>query len=206
MNFQTKEYPDAFTETISSHKSGSVFAEADYEEWIQSFDSADRAERDSNKGQGDRGIGVDRDAAGENDSSEKRYEAKPRSNGRDADATSGEWGDPDWSLLDDRRGQLPDFPLDVLSPEIRDFLERAAHGAGVMVDHVAVPLLSIASSLLEQSSRIHTSALGLSRAPRGPPSLAIREPENTGPRCRQAGIVEYRTPAQGQDRRTQARS
>ena len=44
MNFQTKEYPGAFTETITSHKNGSVFAEADYEEWIQSFDSADRAD------------------------------------------------------------------------------------------------------------------------------------------------------------------
>ena len=110
-----------------------------------------------NKGQGNRGIGVDRDAAGENDSGEKRYEAEPRSNGRDAGATSGEWGDPDWSLLDDRRGQLPDFPLDVLSPEIRDFLERSAHGAGVMVDHVAVPLLSIASSLVGTSRRIAPS-------------------------------------------------
>jgi hypothetical protein len=66
-------------------------------------------------------------------------------------------GDPDWSLLDDRRGQLPDFPLDVLSLEIRNFLERSAHGAGVMVDHVAVPLLSIASSLIGTSRRIAPS-------------------------------------------------
>jgi hypothetical protein len=134
MNFQTKEYPGAFTETITSQKNGRVFAEADYEKWIRSFDSA-----------------------GENDSGEKRYEAEPRSNGRDAGATSGEWGDPDWSLLDDRRGQLPDFPLAVLSPEIRNFLERSAHGAGVVVDHVAVPLLSIASSLVGTSRRIAPS-------------------------------------------------
>ena len=138
-------------------KSGSEFAEADYEEWIQSFDSADRAERDSNKGQGNRGMGMDRDAAGENDCIEKVYEAKPRSNGGDGGATPKEWSEPDWSLLDDRRGQLPDFPLDVLSPEIRDFLERSAHGAGVMVDHVAVPLLSIASSLIGTSRRIAPS-------------------------------------------------
>jgi hypothetical protein len=124
MNFQVKEYPDAFTETVISHKNGSVFAEADYEEWIQSFDSY-----------------RDRDVAGENDSSE----------------ISGEWGNPDWSLLDDRRGQLPDFPLDVLSGEIRNFLERSAHGAGVMVDHVVVPLFSVASSLIGTSRRIAPS-------------------------------------------------
>ena len=45
----------------------------------------------------------------------------------------------------------------MLSPEICDFLERSAHGAGVMVDHVAVPLLSIASSLVGTSRRIAPS-------------------------------------------------
>jgi hypothetical protein len=41
------------------------------------------------------------------------------------------WGEPDWSLLDDRRGQLPEFPVDALSPACREWVERAAHGAGV---------------------------------------------------------------------------
>jgi hypothetical protein len=130
MNFQTKEYPGAFSETITSHKNGSVFAGANYEEWIQSFDAPPRS---------------------------SEYEVRRGKNGHDADASLGQWGDPDWSLLDDRRGQLPDFPLEVLSPAIRDFLERSAHGAGVMVDHVAVPLLSIASSLIGTSRRIAPS-------------------------------------------------
>src|SRR5262249_22414296 len=27
-----------------------------------------------------------------------------------------DWDSPDWSILDDRRGELPEFPLDCLSP------------------------------------------------------------------------------------------
>jgi hypothetical protein len=69
MTFQTKEYLGAFTETIVSPKNGRVFAEADYENLIQSFDSP-----------------------GEKDSSERRHEAKRRPNGCDTGATSGEWG------------------------------------------------------------------------------------------------------------------
>ena len=32
MNFQTKEYPEAFTETIISPKNGTVFEQTNYEE------------------------------------------------------------------------------------------------------------------------------------------------------------------------------
>jgi Protein of unknown function (DUF3987) len=130
MTFQTKEYPDAFTEEITPPKNGKVFEDANYEEWTESFNATPRS--------GD-------------------SEVRPGKSGHNSDASLGQWGDPDWSLLDDRRGQLPDFPLDVLSPEIRDFLERSAHGAGVTVDHVAVPLLSIASSLIGTSRRIAPS-------------------------------------------------
>src|SRR6266496_3014960 len=49
------------------------------------------------------------------------------------------WDDPDTSILDDRRGDLPSFPTDIFAPPIREWLERAAHGAGVFPDHVAVP-------------------------------------------------------------------
>ena len=68
-----------------------------------------------------------------------------------------EWPEPDWSLLDDRRGTLPDFPVRVLSPDIREFLNRSAHGAGVTVDHVIVPLLSIASGQIGAARRIAPS-------------------------------------------------
>ena len=42
MNFQTKEYPEAFTETIISPKNGTVFEQTNYEELNRSHDSADQ--------------------------------------------------------------------------------------------------------------------------------------------------------------------
>ena len=56
------------------------------------------------------------------------------------------WSDPDASILDDRRGELPVFPLDVLPPSWREWATSAADGAGVTVDHVLVPLLAVVSS------------------------------------------------------------
>jgi hypothetical protein len=58
------------------------------------------------------------------------------------------WDDPDWSILDDRRGTLPEFPEDIFSLNLQAWLERAARGAGVSTAHVAVPMLGIASSLI----------------------------------------------------------
>jgi hypothetical protein len=66
-----------------------------------------------------------------------------------------QWEDPDWSILDDRRGELPEFPGDVFSPRLHAWLERSAHGAGVTTAHVAVPLLGIASSLIGVSRCIN---------------------------------------------------
>ena len=67
------------------------------------------------------------------------------------------WDDPDTSILDDRRGELPDFPLDALSPAAADWVSRAALGAGVTDDHVAVPLLGIVSSLIGTARRVMPS-------------------------------------------------
>ena len=68
-----------------------------------------------------------------------------------------EWGDPDWTILDDRKGTLPEFPTNVLSPPVRDYIERASVGAGVTFAHVAVPLLSIASGIIGIARRIQAS-------------------------------------------------
>jgi hypothetical protein len=65
--------------------------------------------------------------------------------------------DPDWSILDDRRGQLPEFPVDVLTPAWRGWLERASHGSGVRLEHTGIPLLGIASSLIGCSRRVCAS-------------------------------------------------
>jgi Protein of unknown function (DUF3987) len=67
------------------------------------------------------------------------------------------WRDPDLSILDDRRGELPGFPLDALSPSWQQWARNAAHGAGVTVDHVMVPLLGVASSLIGTARRVRAS-------------------------------------------------
>jgi Protein of unknown function (DUF3987) len=67
------------------------------------------------------------------------------------------WDDPDRSILDDRRGDLPEFPIDTLSAAGREWVERAAHGAGATPAHVAVPLLGIASSLIGTARRVMAS-------------------------------------------------
>jgi hypothetical protein len=42
-----------------------------------------------------------------------------------------EWGEPDWTILDDRRGTLPEFPADVLD----DRFHEPDHGTGdLLVD------------------------------------------------------------------------
>src|SRR6185437_11595653 len=68
-----------------------------------------------------------------------------------------EWGEPDWSILDDRRGNLPEFPENILCPPVRDYISRAARGAGVTFAHVAVPLLSIASGIIGTARRVQAS-------------------------------------------------
>jgi hypothetical protein len=68
-----------------------------------------------------------------------------------------DWNQPDFSILDDRRGELPEFPLDVLDEKTRSWAERAAHGAGVTPAHVAVPMLGIASSLIGTARRVQAS-------------------------------------------------
>jgi hypothetical protein len=67
------------------------------------------------------------------------------------------WDFPDWSILDDRRGDLPGFPVDIFAPQIREWLERTAHGAGVFPDHVAVPLLGVVASLIGTARRVRAS-------------------------------------------------
>lgn len=67
------------------------------------------------------------------------------------------WDDPDWSILDDRRGDLPHFPIGILSVPCRGWVERAARGAGATPAHVAVPLLGITSSLIGTARRVMAS-------------------------------------------------
>jgi Protein of unknown function (DUF3987) len=68
-----------------------------------------------------------------------------------------DWDNPDLTLLEDRRGELPDFPIDVFTPAWQRWLLRAAHGAGVRPEHVAVPLLGVSSSLIGNARRVSAS-------------------------------------------------
>jgi putative DNA primase/helicase len=85
---------------------------------------------------------------------ERCYEKWQRENSTNATSSAAvpaaphSWDDPDVSILDDRRGELPEFPLDVLSPSWQEWAANAAHGAGCAVDHVIMPLLAVASSLV----------------------------------------------------------
>jgi hypothetical protein len=67
------------------------------------------------------------------------------------------WDDPDWSIIEDRRGELPEFPLHLLTAPWREMLELLAHGAGVTTAHVAVPLLGVASSMIGMARRVKAS-------------------------------------------------
>jgi hypothetical protein len=64
------------------------------------------------------------------------------------------WDEPDFSLLDDRRGILPDFPIDVFSDEMQQVIRRNAGGAGVTPAHVVVPLIGVVSGLIGAARRV----------------------------------------------------
>lgn len=84
----------------------------------------------------------------------------PSSDNKSADSShdAGEpWTEPDWSLIDDRRGELPEFPADLLGERLREWLMPAARGAGVRPDYVVIPLLTVASSLVGASRQVRAS-------------------------------------------------
>jgi hypothetical protein len=95
---------------------------------------------------------------------EKRFPAKkkggttPAHNQPSGKVPLHDWGAPDWSILDDRRGELPNFPLGCLGDNLAKWVYRAALGAGVTPAHVAVPALGIASSLVGTARRVRASS------------------------------------------------
>jgi Protein of unknown function (DUF3987) len=69
-----------------------------------------------------------------------------------------DWDDPDWSILDDRRGVLPEFPIEIFSQKMQELIKRTSKGAGVTHAHVAVPLIGIVSSLIGTARRIKATS------------------------------------------------
>jgi hypothetical protein len=71
--------------------------------------------------------------------------------------TTGEWDDPDMSILDHRRGELPDLPIKVFPHSMHRWMLSAACGAGVTIGHIALPLIGIASSLIGVARRVQAT-------------------------------------------------
>lgn len=132
-----------------------IFTETNYPALTESFaaacmeaDRAHAAEREHKQHDDANGARAEASAARSSDRTLVNSSAKSRST----------WAEPDWSLLDDRRGQLPEFPLDVLTPNWQDLLRVMARGAGVRTDHVIIPLLGVASSLIGIARRVRAVA------------------------------------------------
>ena len=70
---------------------------------------------------------------------------------------TGEWDDPDMSILDDRRGELPDLPIDVFPQIMHRWLADAARGAGVTVGHIGLPLIGMGSGLIGVARRVQAT-------------------------------------------------
>ena len=68
------------------------------------------------------------------------------------------WPEPDWSILEDHRAELPGFPLGCLPAPTSAWVTRAARGAGVTPAHVAVPGLGVAGGLVGCARKVQASA------------------------------------------------
>jgi hypothetical protein len=138
-----------------------------------------------------------------NGSSDDALKAQDR---RDGDHR---WDDPDWSILDDRRGDLPGFPINTLSARCQRWVERAAHGAGATFAHVAVPLLGITSSLIGTARRVKasrswtqpmttwTGVVGFSGTSKTPGIDATKRPLSQIERDRRGKIAELQRAHEG---------
>ncbi|WP_445216784.1 DUF3987 domain-containing protein [Bradyrhizobium sp. Pa8] len=71
--------------------------------------------------------------------------------------TTGDWDDPDMSILDNRRGELPDLPMAAFPQSLHRWMTDAAHGAGVTVEHIALTLLGISSGLIGVARRVQAT-------------------------------------------------
>ena len=70
---------------------------------------------------------------------------------------TGDWDDPDQSILDDRRGELPELPLEAFPKAMHRWILEAAGGAGVTAGHIALPLVGIASGLIGVARRVQAT-------------------------------------------------
>ena len=69
-------------------------------------------------------------------------EARALARWRSASAPPADWPEIDADLLDDGRGAVPTFPIDLLPQPWRDWVADRARCAGAPVDYVAQALLA----------------------------------------------------------------
>ena len=91
-----------------------------------------------------------------NGAGHQEQQKKPKEHPQRA-RTTGEWDDPDMSILDDRRGELPDLPIDVFPQSMHRWMLEAARGAGVTVGHIALPLIGMGSGLIGVARRVQAT-------------------------------------------------
>jgi hypothetical protein len=137
---------------------------------------------------------------------------------RRTDRAAHSWEDPDLSMLDERRGDLPAFPLDTLQPQkLRDWVTRAASSRGTTIDHVAVPILGGASSLIGsarcvgarsfvQPASLWTFVIGYSGTGKTPGLDATREPLVIVEKMRQPEIAKLKREHEERAARAEAAS
>jgi len=82
---------------------------------------------------------------------------EPKQERKQRQRETGDWSDPDMSILDDRRGELPDLPIKVFPQSMHRWMLDAARGAGVTVGHIALPLIGIASGLIGVARRVQAT-------------------------------------------------
>ncbi|KRQ94455.1 DUF3987 domain-containing protein [Bradyrhizobium valentinum] len=104
-------------------------------------DLADRGDGAAQSGSGN--------GAGHREQRHKKVERTQR--------VTGEWDDPDMSILDSRRGELPDLPIEAFPQSVHRWMLNASRGAGVTVGHIALPLIGIASGLIGVARRVQAT-------------------------------------------------
>ncbi|WP_161850224.1 DUF3987 domain-containing protein [Bradyrhizobium sp. CCBAU 051011] len=105
----------------------------------------------------DRDDGAAHASSGNGAGQQQQQHEQPRQERKQRQRETGDWNDPDMSILDDRRGELPDLPIDVFPRSMHRWMREAASGAGVTVGHIALPLIGIASGLIGVARRVQAT-------------------------------------------------
>jgi hypothetical protein len=107
---------------------------------------------DRNKGAPPGGNGADR---GQKHQQQDKQQQKKE--GTQRQRATGDWDGPDESILDDRRGELPELPLEAFPKAMHRWMLEAAGGAGVTAGHIALPLIGIGSGLIGVARRVQAT-------------------------------------------------